>query len=109
MADLIDRQALLKHLNECINSHGIAHSPLIDAVLTAIKCDVEQMPTVEPKREEKRGEWVDKRGRIYCSVCGSAKPHFVDGDLITYWTGDYCRMCGALLKRRGADMKGESE
>ena len=57
MADLIDRQDLITHLNECIVSHGIAHSPLIDAVLTAIKCAVEQMPTVEPKRGE-------------CDTCG---------------------------------------
>lgn len=45
MTDLIDRAELIKHLNECLaDSDG--QTPIVDAVLTAIKCAVEQMPSV---------------------------------------------------------------
>ena len=104
MADLVDRQALIERIEElyckeCNSYNGVRCRAC--GTGDAIEM-IESAPTVEPKREEKRGEWIDKRGRYYCSVCGSAKPHFVDGELITYWVGDYCRMCGALL---GADMR----
>lgn len=95
--DLIDRQALIAHLNECIVSHGIAHSPLIDAVLTAVKCAVEQMPTIEPKR----GEWRESSlseltGNVWyeCSECGAMKKDIVGAN--------FCPHCGA-------DMRGEED
>ena len=45
MSDLIDRTELIKHLNECL-AEADGQTPIVDAVLTAIKCAVEQMPSV---------------------------------------------------------------
>lgn len=47
--DLIDRQALLDHLNECL-AEEYDRPYITDAVTIAIKCFVEQMPSIEPKR-----------------------------------------------------------
>lgn len=93
--DLIDRQFLITHLNECIVSHGIAHSPLIDAALTAIKCAVEQMPAAE----QKRGEWKESAlseltGNVWyeCSECGALKKDIVGAN--------FCHRCGADMRSK---------
>lgn len=86
--DLIDRQALYAAFES------------LDWYYDAIKT-IEDAPTVEPKR----GKWIYKKGKPYCSECGSAKPYF-DGEILSYWVGDYCRMCGAFL---GADMRGAED
>lgn len=46
MSDLINRTELLRHLDECI-AMGDAQPPITNAVLTAIKCAVEQMPRAD--------------------------------------------------------------
>lgn len=45
--DFISRAELLAHLDACL-AESDRQTPITDAVLTAIKCAVEQMPTVEP-------------------------------------------------------------
>ena len=104
--DLIDRQAILRQIHEkictgCtfIDPHGCAVCNVWSAI-----CEIKNAPTVEPKR----GEWIYKKGKPYCSECGSAKPYF-DGEILSYWVGDYCRMCGAFLGNKGADMRGEED
>ena len=51
--DLIDRQALIDHLNECLAAE-YDRPYITDAVTIAIKCFVEQMPTYKPTRSEIR-------------------------------------------------------
>lgn len=46
MNDLISRNKLIEHLNVCL-SESDGRTPITDAVLTAIKCAVEQMPAVD--------------------------------------------------------------
>lgn len=46
MTDLISRQELLGHLNECL-AESDGHTPIVDAVLMAVKSAVEEMPTVD--------------------------------------------------------------
>lgn len=46
MTDLIDRAELIKFLDECLAKCD-RPTPMVDAVLTAIKCAVEQMPSVD--------------------------------------------------------------
>ena len=46
MNDLISRNKLIEHLNVCL-SDSDGRTPITDAVLTAIKCAVEQMPTID--------------------------------------------------------------
>lgn len=46
MSDLIDRAELLTNLNACI-SESDGQTPIVDAVLTAIKGAVEQMPSID--------------------------------------------------------------
>lgn len=82
--DLIDRSDLLHHLDECI-AEGDAQTPITNAVLTAIKCAVEQMPTVDavPVRH---GRWIGG-GYYKCSVCSSFE----------FVRTDYCRWCGTKM------------
>lgn len=44
MNDMISRKQLLDHLDDCL-SESDGQTPIVDAVLTTIKCAVEQMPT----------------------------------------------------------------
>lgn len=53
MSDLISRKQLLDHLDACL-AEADGQTPIVDAVLTAIKCAVEQMPTAEDN---------------FCSIC----------------------------------------
>ena len=97
MTDMINRQELIAHLNECIVSHGIAHSPLIDAVLTAVKCAVEQMPTVE-----KCGEWERHPDFLHirsanihrCSLCKERPLYRMGNEVLSA----FCPSCGAKMK-----------
>ena len=87
MAEWIDRQALIDHLNECL-AEEYDRPYITDAVTIAIKCFVEQMPTVEPKREEKRGEWFGGEEMYLCSYCWGQ----------VYIASDYCPNCGADMR-----------
>lgn len=42
--------------------------------------------------------WLDNNGVQSCSNCGNIRPYEVIGNKISYWTSDYCRMCGAKMK-----------
>lgn len=46
MSELINRAELLSHLDDCI-AESDGHTPIVDAVLMAVKSAVEEMPTVD--------------------------------------------------------------
>lgn len=46
MSDLISKGLLIEHLDACL-AESDGHTPLTDAVLMAVRCAVEQMPTVD--------------------------------------------------------------
>lgn len=104
MMDLINRSDLLRHLDECL-SEGDVQTPITNAVLTAIKCAVEQMPRVDavPVRH---GRWLDCNdkaarrtsfyGRVidaYCSECGK----WLVGSDEYCCEDNYCPYCGAKM------------
>ena len=88
---LIDANTLIEHLTRCID----AEKGLFRAVCVAIKCFVEQMPTVDAV-EVVHGRWIHvpssdmMTGKAYkCSECnkmryGSHMPN-------------YCQCCGAKM------------
>lgn len=89
--DLIDRQDLISHLNDCL-AEKYDRPYITDAVTIAIKCFVEQMPTVEPKRGE-------------CDTCGYHNScHW---EIIMQDWGVEHRYCAAYHVYCGADMRGE--
>ena len=92
MNEFIEREALLKHLNECAKDEFF-DSDMARAVV-GISVYVEMMPTADVQ-PVKRGQWVDvevgNKLLMKCSECGE---HLV-------WLNfSYCPFCGA-------DMRGE--
>lgn len=92
---LVDANALTEHLTKCIEqSKGLMRS-----VFVAIKCFVEQMPTVEAV-EAVHGRWEREHdgGRFVCSNCRSVK---VSYEMLSFFisTGrwKYCPNCGAKM------------
>jgi rubrerythrin len=51
-------------------------------------------------RKQIVGEWTNNNGRtLYkCSVCGHTCPYDAQADDISYWTCNYCPICGAWMK-----------
>lgn len=93
---LIDANKLMEHLTRCID----AEKGLFRAVCVAIKCFVEQIPTVDAV-EVVHGRWepVDHDGswRVdMCSVC-HRRMHYVDYDQ----PYQYCPNCGADMRGDG--------
>ena len=90
---LIDANVLMEHLDSCINeSKG-----LVKSLCVAIKCFVEQMPTVDAV-EVVHGRWlrsIDNECEMHeCSVCGA---RVVKG-LYEYDNPNiYCYHCGAKM------------
>lgn len=87
---LIDANALIEHLTRCIEqSKGLMRS-----VCVAIKCFVEQMPTVEVVhgRWDQVQRWATK-AKYRCSVCGREIMSAVKVNIEKY---PYCH-CGAKM------------
>ena len=85
---LIDANALIEHLTRCIEqSKGLMRS-----VCVAIKCFVEQMPTVEVVH----GRWVSDEADVlfHCSECETQISTSWDYDDL-HW--NYCPNCGAKM------------
>lgn len=70
MSDLINRADLLTHINQCL-AEGDATTPIVNAVLTAIKCAVEQMPRVDAEPIVRCGNCVH-RTNGYCEYHGTS-------------------------------------
>ena len=99
---LIDANALMEHLNRCIEqSKG-----LMKSVCVAIKCFVEQMPTVDAV-EVVHGQWldgfaVDHNGKkVYDSIdCSHCYEIFkIESYDREYWKNRFkvCPFCGAKM------------
>lgn len=92
MADLIDRQELLKHKGNCYDEEG----HLLYAVGTGT---ILLMPTVDAE-PVKHGHWNEaKDGTLWCSVCISTGPYDEDswGYVLNAPHYDYCPNCGAKM------------
>lgn len=105
MADekrLIDGNVLLEHLTRCID----AEKGIFRAVCVAIKCFVEQMPTVDSV-EVVHGRWETANdGTHFCSHCGCDAPYTWDdidrsfinsADDVPDRPSNYCPNCGANM------------
>ena len=96
---LISYDVLIKHLDSCIKEG----KGLFKSVCVAIKCFVEQMPTVDAV-EVVHSEWImviDENDceRIECPLCGE---QFYDGDNDTFDKPyNYCPNCGAQMDGDG--------
>lgn len=108
--DLINRNDLLHHLDECI-AEGDAQTPITNAVLLAVKCAVAQMPRVE--FYEDAAKTIEAMGRDLKSIgdCTTCRYYSADGFHCGYKCGkcqDKCRcyLCvgSSLYEWRGANI-----
>ena len=102
MSDLINRADLIEHLNACL-AEGDGHTPIVDSVLTAVKCAVEQMPAADAEPIV-HAHWIDKatgsygRMQSWCSRCGV---HSGIGGIISNRHKPRCPNCGAMMDEEG--------
>lgn len=100
MNEFIEREALLKHLNECAKDEFF-DSDMARAVV-GISVYVEMMPTADVQ-PVKRGKWIEQDMYYVCSNC---KHEFLNDILgIAIWGNGvpyFCPNCGA-------DMRGEND
>lgn len=92
MSDLISKGLLIEHLDACL-AESDGHTPLTGAVLMAVRCAVEQMPTVDAV-EVVHGHWDEMAD---CSVCGMPAPTDDRIDYINICELNYCPYCGAKM------------
>ena len=95
MSELIDKQSVLNVLEDMhtLTVNGVekrsAVYGLIDGYTGMIRCKVNQLPVIQPKR----GRWMSlphKRARI-CSWCEHDEPYkFADDDAPIFNYGPYC-------------------
>ena len=92
---LIDANVLMEHLDSCINeSKG-----LVKSLCVAIKCFVEQMPTVDAV-EVVHGRWErDEWGSFLrrCSVCKKYPVYKNERGIGVAVYADVCINCGAKM------------
>lgn len=129
MRDLINRQELLKHIDDCL-AEADAHNPVVRAVLIAVKCYVELMPDVNPRSrlhgiayddgfvtsvtvkdlDDTLKPFVPLRFGKWkccepCPVCGMDRFKGLDADIWADWEPPYCPNCGARMDKGWADSK----
>ena len=80
MSRLIDADKMIEHLDLCL-AEGDSFSPIVDATLAAIKCYVEDAPTVDA---------VDAETLMH--LFGDAEPCNFNGwdDLTDDWCAEHC-------------------
>lgn len=99
---LIDADKMIEHLDLCLKD-GDSFTPIVDATLTAIRCYVEDAPTIDAA-PVRHGEWkkkevfpsfcVEEMQSAQCGVCGliHTTPY------LYFFTDDkYCPNCGAKM------------
>ena len=77
------------------------HSNGFNCALTAIKCDLDKIPSV-PEPERKTGRWIRLEGdsRFMCSVCKcKEKVPTIMGDPVIW---GWCPNCGAKMENKAA-------
>lgn len=94
---IIDKEPILQLLDICL-AESDGFSPIVDATLTAIKCYIEDAPTVDAEFV-RHGHWESPvfydaldvyDPRCECSVCGS-----IETPLARH---RYCPNCGAKMR-----------
>lgn len=90
MNDLISRADLINYLDICINDTN-GKPPLTDAVLIAIKCAVELIPSVDAETIV-HGHWIWGEVLLNRQTCSCCKAHF---DCLEI--DNYCPNCGAKM------------
>lgn len=89
MDDLINRQAVIEHLQRIIdstNTDGRYNLGFIDGLEFCID-DLSTMPSAQS--EQKKGKWIDLGGDAFeCSVCHE----------ISCCAGNYCPDCGIKME-----------
>ena len=90
---LISYDVLIAHLDSCITQG----KGLFKSVCVAIKCFVEQMPTVDAV-EVVHGRWVVKGQDLFCSHCDQESGHNQWGASAF---SNYCPNCGAKMDGDG--------
>ena len=98
---LIDANVLMEHLDNCIATT----KGLFKSVCVAIKCFVEQMPTVDAV-EVVHSEWIHCQGKSnlwYCHACGEkilynpTRRTYNIAKRPVHEVNKYCRGCGAKM------------
>ena len=92
---LISYDVLIAHLDSCIEQG----KGLFKSVCVAIKCFVEQMPTVDAV-EVTHGRWekAEYHGFLRCSEC---KDVYIDDTWVADGKWNYCPNCGAKMDGDG--------
>ena len=77
---------------------------LTSAVHAQVSCDyckIAEFLVNAGYRKQSEGEWTNDNGRtLYkCSVCGRTCPYDAQADDISYWTCNYCPICGAKMRQ----------
>lgn len=112
--NLIDKDVVLKHLDMCL-AETDNDTPIVDATLRAIKCYIEDAPTVdaEPVRH---GRWIEmERGHYFkCSLCRNPIPYkfgwrLYNGVILNKRYYNYCPNCGAKMDGERKDNGEEDE
>ena len=90
---LISYDVLIKHLDSCIKEG----KGLFKSVCVAIKCFVEQMPTVDAV-EVVHGRWEQAKyhGFLRCSEC---KDVYIYDAWVADGKWNYCPNCGAKMDK----------
>lgn len=92
---LISYDVLMTHLDSCIEQG----KGLFKSVCVAIKCFVEQMPTVEAV-EVVHGRWekAEYNGFLRCDKC---KDVYINEEWLADGKWNYCPNCGAKMDGDG--------
>ena len=92
MAEYIEREALLKFIENGINNPDKKEAFGYDAVEILEKVQYMPAADVAPVRH---GRWID--GDPYCPICRKDKFRGLDADVWADWKPDYCPNCGARM------------
>lgn len=104
MADLIDRKAMLNHIEkirqDALMIDNIHESSIIMMGMNLCEKAVMNQPSLQPER--KKGKWVgsDSQCGIACSVCGVSVDDFCcSTDYIDMnYQPNFCPNCGARME-----------
>ena len=97
MADLIDRQAVLRCIEQLNNCRAAKRKSL-----EYLRKCVENLPSAkpEPLSERETGRWVNDINGIWikpmCNKCGYLTPY--DRAIDDYEYGNYCPQCGRRME-----------
>ena len=92
MAEYIEREALLKFIENGINNPDRKEAFGYDTVEILEKVQYMPAADVAPVRH---GRWID--GDPYCPICRKDKFRGLDADVWSDWKPDYCPNCGARM------------